>query len=58
MPSGDEPLFGFTVALDPFVLGGLLLEIDEVSPIDANVSPLGIYSALFTADSVTQRFVW
>lgn len=50
MASGDEPLLSFTVALDPIVLGGLLLEIDEVSPIDANVSPLGIYSASFTAD--------
>ena len=48
--SADEPLLGVSVALDPAMLGEMLLEMDEVAPPDPGATvPRGIYSTALTA---------
>jgi AraC-like DNA-binding protein len=44
----DEPLLGVTIAIDPTMLGEMLLEMDEVAPREA--IPRGIYSNPLTAE--------
>jgi AraC-like DNA-binding protein len=50
--SPDEPLLGVTVALDPTMLGEMLLEMDEAAAPDAGVvvTPRGIYSTPLTVE--------
>ena len=48
--SPEEPLLAVTVAVDPTVLGEMLLEIDEVAPQEPAAVPRGIYSTPLTAE--------
>lgn len=55
--SADEPLLGVTVAVDPVMLGEMLLEMDEVVPRETGTVPRGIYATLLTSelsDAVTR----
>ena len=46
----DEPLLAVAVALDPTMLGEMLLEVDETAPNETVTVPHGIYSTPLTAE--------